>query len=206
LEQEFGSPLARSLYCSVDPELYYPEPVPTRWDLGYMGTYSADRQPALDRLLIEPARTWPEGRFVVAGPQYPKALRWPRNVRRIQHLPPKRHRGFYNAQRFTLNLTRADMIAAGFSPSVRLFEAAACGTPIISDHWDGLDTLFEPGGEILIARASKDVLEWIRDIPDEERRHIGQRARARVLAEHTAGHRAAELEGYALQLLSRQPS
>ncbi|HYF39288.1 MAG TPA: glycosyltransferase [Gemmatimonadales bacterium] len=206
LETEFGSPMARPLYCSVDPELYYPEALEHKWDLGYMGTYSDDRQPGLSRLLIDPARAWREGTFVVAGPQYPKSIRWPRNVRRIQHLPPERHRGFYNAQRFTLNLTRADMIAAGFSPSVRLFEAAACGTPIISDYWDGLDTLFEPGKEILIARSSQDVLECIRDTSDEERRRIGHSARARVLAEHTAAHRASELETYALQLLSRQPS
>jgi spore maturation protein CgeB len=206
LEEEFGSPMARPLYCSVDPKLYYPEATTLQWDLGYMGTYSDDRQPALTRLLIEPARAWAEGTFVVAGPQYPKTIRWPRNVRRVQHLPPERHRGFYNAQRFTLNLTRSDMIAAGFSPSVRLFEAAACGTPIISDYWDGLDTLFEPGTEILLARSREEVLESIRDIPDEERRAVGHRACLRVLAEHTAGHRAAELEGYALQLLSRQPS
>jgi spore maturation protein CgeB len=204
LEQEFGSPMARPLYCSVDPELYYPEPLENRWDLGYMGTYSEDRQPGLDRLLIQPARAWSAGRFVVAGPQYPKSVRWPGNVQRIQHLPPKRHRGFYNAQHFTLNLTRADMIAAGFSPSVRLFEAAACGTPIISDCWDGIETLFEPGREILIAESSSDVLEWIRDVPESERQALGERARVRVLAEHTAAHRAAELERYTLQLLSRQ--
>jgi spore maturation protein CgeB len=206
LEQELGSPMARPLYCSVDPELYYPEPVRIRWDLGYMGTYSHDRQPALARLLIEPARAWRDGRFVVAGPQYPRSVRWPRNVHRIQHLPPKRHRSFYNAQHFTLNLTRADMIAAGYSPSVRLFEAAACSTPIISDFWDGIETLFEPELEILIARSAKEVLEWIRDVPEPERRELGERGRARVLAEHTAAHRAAELEGYALELLSRQPS
>ncbi|HKP48782.1 MAG TPA: glycosyltransferase, partial [Gemmatimonadales bacterium] len=206
LEQEFGSPMARPLYCSVDPDLYYPEPTENKWDLGYMGTYSNDRQPGLDRFLLQPARTWGDGHFVVAGPQYPKTVRWPRNVQRAQHLPPKRHRGFYNAQHFTLNLTRADMIAAGFSPSVRLFEAAACGTPIISDCWEGIETLFEPGLEILIARSSSDVLQWIHDMPEEERRALGQRARRRVLAEHTAAHRAAELEGYALQLLSRQLS
>jgi len=204
LEREFGSPMARPLYCSVDPDLYYPEHTESRWELGYMGTYSEDRQPGLNRLLIEPARRWPEGRFVVAGPQYPDGLHWPRNVQRIQHLPPRRHRRFYNAQHFTLNLTRADMIAAGFSPSVRLFEAAACGTPIISDCWDGIETLFEPGVEILIARSSADVLAWVRDFPEEERRELGRRSRARVLAQHTAAHRAAELEEYALKLLSRQ--
>jgi spore maturation protein CgeB len=206
LEREYGSPMARALYCSVDPDLYYPEVRPSRWDLGYMGTFSEDRQPALTRFLIDTAQAWPEGRFVVAGPQYPKSIRWPRNVHRIQHLPPARHRGFYNAQHFTLNLTRADMIAAGFSPSVRLFEAAACGAPIISDQWDGLETLFQPGQEILIARTGQEVVQWVRDMPSWERVALGARARRRVLAEHTAAHRAAELEGYALELLSRQPS
>jgi spore maturation protein CgeB len=206
LERDYGSPMARPLYCSVDPELYYPGAARLRWDLGYMGTYSADRQPGLERLLLQPARAWSNGRFAVAGPQYPKGLRWPRNVRRIQHLPPARHRGFYNAQRFTLNLTRADMVAAGFSPSVRLFEAAACATPIVSDYWDGLSTLFEPDEEILIARSPGNVLEWIRDLPEGERVAIGQRARVRVLSEHTAVHRAAELEGYAREVLSRQLS
>src|SRR3954469_12508004 len=198
LEQEFGSPMARALYCSVDRHLYYPEPTQTRWDLGYMGTYSDDRQPGLDRLLLAPAQRWPEGRFVVAGPQYPRTIRWPRNDHRIEHLAPARHRRFYNAQRYTLNLTRADMVAAGFSPSVRLFEAAACGTPIVSDYWDGLDTLFQPGREILIASSAEEVLEQVRDLPETDRLAIGERARSRVLAEHTAAHRAAELEGYAL--------
>ncbi len=205
LEQEYGSPMARPLYCSVDPALYYPEASAVHWDMGYMGTYSHDRQPALSRLLLEPALAWREGRFVVAGPQYPETIRWPRNVRRIQHLPPARHRRFYNAQRFTLNLTRADMVAAGFSPSVRLFEAAACGTPIISDYWDGIDTLFETREEILIARSSAEALELVRDLSEAERSAIGHRARCRVLSEHTAAHRAAELEGYALEVLSRQP-
>jgi spore maturation protein CgeB len=206
LEQEYGAQMARPLYCSVDPALYHPDPSVVRWDLGYMGTFSDDRQPALHRLLLEPAKAWPAGRFAVAGPQYPKSIRWPHNVRRIEHLPPSRHRRFYNAQRFTLNLTRADMVAAGFSPSVRLFEAAACGTPIVSDYWDGIHTLFEPGREILIAKSPADVLDWIRDLPESERLAIGHRARTRVLSEHTAAHRAAELEGYVLAVLSQQPS
>jgi spore maturation protein CgeB len=190
LEREFGAPLARPLYCSVDPDLYYPEAVPERWDFAYMGTYSDDRQPGLSELLITPAARWRKGRFAVAGPQYPADIRWPSNVHRIEHLPPARHRGFYAAQRFTLNLTRADMIAAGYSPSVRLFEAAACGTTIVSDRWEGLETFLEPGR--------------LRELPDEERLAIGARGRARVLSEHTAAHRASELEGYALELLSRQ--
>jgi spore maturation protein CgeB len=204
LRKRYGSPSARALYCSVDPAIYYPERCPLKWDLGYMGTYSVDRQPVLENLLLEPARSWSGGKFVVAGPQYPKTIRWPRNVRRFNHLSPAKHRKFYNAQRFTLNVTRANMIAAGYSPSVRLFEAAACGTPIISDLWQGIDTIFAPGKEIMIARNANDTLEYLRELPERERVRIGERARTRVLNHHTAAHRALELEGYALELLSRR--
>ncbi len=194
IERLLGSPMARALYCSVDPQLYYSEATRRRWTLGYLGTYSDDRQPALNRFLIEPAAQLPRERFVVAGPQYPRSIRWGKNVERIIHLEPRKHRAFYNAQRFTLNVTRADMIQAGYSPSVRLFEAAACGIPLISDDWAGLSELFVPGEEILIARTSEDVLEILREMPEGAARKIGQRARERVLAEHTAAHRAAELE------------
>jgi spore maturation protein CgeB len=196
LEREFGSPGARAFYCSADPELYYPENRAARWDLGYLGTYSVDRQPRLRRLLIEPARTWQEGRFVVAGPQYPAAIRWSANVERMEHLPPNRHREFYNRQRFTLNVTRDDMIAAGHSPSVRLFEAAACGRPIISDRWAGLGELFEIGREILVADDAAEVSRILRELPADEADRIGADGRARVLAGHTAAHRAVELEDH----------
>jgi spore maturation protein CgeB len=196
LERELGSPCARALYCSVDPVGYRPGDTELCWDLGYMGTYSDDRQPTVERLLLEPARRWRDGRFAVVGPQYPADVAWPENVERTEHLPPSEHRAFYTAQRYTLNVTRADMIAAGHSPSVRLFEAAACAVPIISDWWAGLDQLFVPDREILIAHSADDVLRVLRELSEEERRTIGKRARRRVIREHTAAHRAAELEGY----------
>lgn len=205
LEHKYGSPMARALYCSFDPELYYPESVPARWDLGYLGTYSIDRQPTVDELLVEPARQRPEARFIVAGPQYPDDIAWPDNVERIDHIPPPRHRNFYNAQRYTLNVTRADMIEAGYSPSVRLFEAAACATPVISDYWAGLDSLFTPGEEILIAQSSAEVLAYLREIPELARRTMGERARERVLSEHTAAHRACELVNYLAQAAAAHP-
>ncbi|MGZ5180551.1 MAG: CgeB family protein [Ramlibacter sp.] len=200
LEREFGSPRARVLYCSVDPQLYFPEPQEASWDLGYMGTYSDDRQPGVDRLLLQPAREWRQGRFIVAGPQYPQDIAWPDNVEYRPHLPPAQHRAFYNAQRFTLNITRADMVRAGWSPSVRLFEAAACGVPIISDRWDGLETLLAPGREIVLADTPAEVLAVLRGMDEDERRAMATRARARILAEHTAAHRAEQLVGYALEL------
>jgi spore maturation protein CgeB len=165
-----------------------------------MGTYGDDRQPALDRLMLEAARRFRRGRFAVAGPQYPASISWPENVYRIEHLPPDQHRSFYNAQRFTLNVTRADMVESGWSPSVRLFEAAACGTPILSDPWPGLEAFFQPGREILLVRSTDDVVRRLRETFDSERLAIAQRARQRVFAEHTSGHRAESLERYTREL------
>lgn len=201
LEQVHGSPRARALYCSVDPAGYYPEDAEPEYDLGYMGTYIADRQRALHSLLLEPAQLWPAGRFVVAGPQYPGSIRWPPNVRRIDHLAPADHRRFYAGQRFTLNVTRADMCEAGYSPSVRLFEAAACGTPIISDYWPGLETIFDLEEEILVSRSADQTLAYLRDMDEPQRLAMAQRARQRVLSNHTADHRAAEFEWHVYTLL-----
>jgi spore maturation protein CgeB len=195
LQTQYGAKRAIALYCAADPALYHPlpnAPAP-RWDLGYLGTYSPDRQATLNTLLLEPARRAPHRRFVVAGPQYPDAIQWPANVDRIEHLPPAEHAAFYAAQRWTLNVTRADMIAAGYSPSVRLFEASACATAIISDIWDGLTDLFRAPAEIVLARTTADILAALEQ-PDASRRAIGQAARARLLAAHTAAHRARDVE------------
>ena len=190
IEQRYASPAARALHCSVDPEAYPVLDTPKRWDLSYLGTYSPDRQPALDRLLLEVALRLPDKRFVVAGAQYPGGIAWPANVERIDHLPPAEHAAFYNASRYTLNVTRADMIAAGWSPSVRLFEAAATATPIISDIWPGIASFFEPGHEIILAERTDHVVQVL----GKDHARLGRAARARVLAEHTADRRAAELE------------
>lgn len=192
IERRYRSPAARALYCSVDSEAYHPIDVPLRYHLSYLGTYSDDRQAMLERLLIEPARRLPDQRFVVAGPQYPDGIDWPANVERIEHLAPADHAEFYSASRFTLNVTRADMIAAGWSPSVRLFEAAACAAPIISDNWPGLRSVLEPGREIILADSADAVVAALAT----DAVALGRAARARILGAHTAAHRAAELEGF----------
>lgn len=201
IEEHYHPPMARPLHCAVDANLFYPEVRDINFNLGYMGIYGNDRQPTLERLLIEPARRWNKGKFVVAGPQYPRSLRWPRNVKRITDLPPAKYRAFYNAQRFTLNVAHTNMVVAGYTPNVRLFEAAACGTPIISDAWPGLETFFTPDKEILIAHSADEILIYLQEISELERRRIGYRARERVLAKHTARHRAIELENYVLEVL-----
>jgi spore maturation protein CgeB len=134
-------------------------------------------------------------KFAVAGPQYPNNIAWPDNVERFEHVAPADHADFYAASRFTLNVTRRDMIEAGYSPSVRLFEAGACGCPVLSDAWDGLDTLFEPGREIIICEDTADALAALA-MPNSARNSIAKAYRQRVVSEHTGRHRARELEAY----------
>ncbi len=205
LARQFGAPVARALYCSVDPERHRPAVREARYDLGYIGTYSPDRQPALERLLIEPARRAPDLRFVVAGPQYPDGIRWPENVERIEHVPARQHAAFYGACRFNLNITRADMKRAGYSPSIRLFEAGACAAPVISDRWRGIEEFFEPGREILLADGTEEVLAILRGWGEERRSALARAARRRTLREHSAATRALQLEEL-LQTMSRRPA
>ncbi|WP_322886271.1 glycosyltransferase (plasmid) [Sinorhizobium medicae] len=190
LRDEFAARRPVPLYCAVDLEAYRNTGAPTKWDLGYLGTFSPDRQPVLERLLIEPARRLPHMRFAVAGPSYPSDIHWPPNVERIEHLPPGEHAEFYSRQRFTLNVTRADMVAAGWSPSVRLFEAAACRTPIVSDWWEGIENFFPPGEAVVIAQSSSDVVTALTSPDEAQREALADCAYRRVAAEHSSAARA----------------
>jgi len=204
LEARFGARHAYPLYCSFDPEEYRRFGTNQRFacDLSYMGTYAPDRQPKIAELLCKPASLLLRRKFIVAGPQYPKDVVWPANVKRIFHLNPRWHARFYSSSRFTLNVTRRDMVLAGYSPSVRLFEAAACGTAILSDNWPGLDSFFEPGREILLPVDHRDVLHFLTDLGEEEIQRIGSAAQERVLAEHTSQRRAQQFEDQVQKVLS----
>jgi spore maturation protein CgeB len=199
LRANYGAHRPEPFYCFVDPAAYPPLQLDRRWCLNYLGTYSPGRQPTVERLLFEPARRMPGARFAIAGPMYPPEIAWPENVDWAAHLAPPEHPGFYGATDFTLNVTRPEMRATGWAPSVRLFEAAACGVPVISDRWPGLETIFEPGAEILLADGAADVIGVLETIDADEGRRIGAAARQRVLAEHTAERRAATLHRLAAE-------
>lgn len=199
LREAFSVRLARPLYGCVDPEIYA-RTAPRREfraGLAYMGTYSPDRQEKLDALFLEPARRLPQQRFLLAGSLYPWEWGpyWPANVRRLEHVAPADHAAFYSSARLTLNLTRATMATYGWCPSGRLFEAAACGAPIVSDRWEGIEEFFRDGEEILLAERAEDVLAAMQR-SDEELVRVATRARERTLAEHTGERRAEQLLAY----------
>jgi spore maturation protein CgeB len=196
LQDDFGASWGVPFYCSVDADVYRraAECPEFQCDLSYLGTYARDRQARLMQLLNEPARMLPDRKFIVAGPQYPAEIPWQPNVGRMAQLSAGDHPCFYSSSRFSLHLTRADMSAAGYYPSARLFEASACGAAVLSDHWEGIEEFFTPGEEILLPRDARAVAEIVTGMSDEERTCIGARARERVLSQHTSDHRAAQFE------------
>lgn len=195
LQAELGARRTAPLYGHVDPDVHRPvQPVEHYVsDLSYLGTYAEDRQVALQHLFISPAGLRPEQRFLIGGAQYPDSFPWQPNIHFVRHLPPPEHPAFFSSSRITLNITRHAMAEMGWCPSGRLFEAAACGTPILSDTWEGLDRFLEPGREILIAQTTEDAVGAL-DLTDAELQRIARACRERVLGEHTSEHRARELE------------
>jgi len=207
LQSRLGARRVDTLYGHVDPQVHRPVPAldAYRADLSYLGTYAADRQPALEALFIEPARRMPQHSFLIGGAQYPQDFPWTSNIRFARHLPPPEHPAFFSSSRLTLSVTRRAMAENGHCPSGRLFEAAACGTPVVSDWWEGLEAFFAPGREILVAHGTEDVLDML-ELSDAQVRRIARAARERVLAEHTSAHRARRLEQLLEQAATGQPS
>jgi spore maturation protein CgeB len=146
----------------------------------------------VERLLIEPARRRPADRFIVAGSLYPADVGWPSNVSTCRHLDPREHPAFYSANRLTLNVTRQAMRDWGYTPSGRLFEAAACATPVLTDRWPGLEQFFEPGSEILLTDGPEEVQAAL-DLDEGTLARIGMAARERTLIEHTGARRCRDL-------------
>jgi spore maturation protein CgeB len=193
LQTFLGAKRVAPLYGSVDPAIHKPVGRSPQYesDLSYLGTYASDRQAVLEELFIRPAQRLPEKKFVLGGAQYPDEFPWKENVWFVEHVPPPEHASFYCSSKATLNVTRAAMAKFGYCPSGRLFEAAACETPVVSDSWEGLDNFFEPGREIMVASSSSEVVDAITK-NSEELLQIGKAARERVLSAHTADHRSRE--------------
>jgi spore maturation protein CgeB len=205
LQAQLGARRVAPLYGHVDPDVHKPAAPAPQYaaDLSYLGTYAEDRQAALEMLFVEAARQRPQGRFVIGGAQYPPDFPWADNIFFVRHLPPSEHPAFFSSSPFTLNVTRRDMAVMGWCPSGRLFEAAACGTALISDNWEGLDSFYAPGSEIVIAQSTEDTLGALA-LSEAEIKGLAKAARDRTLAEHTSAHRAAELIALCESVLSAE--
>jgi spore maturation protein CgeB len=114
-------------------------------------------------------------------------------VKIVAKLPDNAFAGFYRSSRLTLAVAPPAAAGMGYCPTGRMFDAAACGVPVLTEDWEGLDYFFEPGREILVARTTGHVLDALNVAP-ARLEQIGRAGRDRVLSMHTAARRALELE------------
>jgi spore maturation protein CgeB len=191
--RRLGARNVAPLYGHADSDVHHPSSPLTayRADLSYLGTYSEDRQQALATLFVQAARQRSDDRFLIAGAQYPQDFPWAPNIYFLRHLDPSQHSAFFSSSRLTLNVTRQAMVDVGWCPSGRLFEAAACGVPLISDSWDGLHDFFA-ADEIIVASSTDDVTHALA-MSDEHLAAMARRARDRVLEQHSSMQRATEM-------------
>jgi spore maturation protein CgeB len=202
--RKLGAREIRPLYGHVDADTHRPVPAEAHYraDLSYLGTYSEDRQSGLEALFVSPARSRRDLRFLIGGAQYPPDFPWSSNIYFVRHLPPSEHAPFFASSRITLNVTRSAMAKMGWCPSGRLFEAAACGAPLLSDRWIGLENFFQPGEEILLADDADDTLAALQ-LDDDQLSGIARRARERTLDLHSSNRRAIDLIELLEQAASR---
>ena len=194
LEQSFGAQRAVPLYGCVDPDLYVRVPRQQRYacDLSFMGTYAPDRADCVHGLFLNAAERLSRQIFLLAGSMYPTEWTFPTNVKRVEHAAPSEHAALYSSSRATLNLTRTQMALSGYCPSGRFFEASACGTPLLTDEWEGLKSFFDLEQELLVVRSTDDVVRALQS-PDADLARRAARARERTLDEHTGRQRAKQL-------------
>lgn len=201
IRAEYDCPNVQPLYECIDPYFYYRTDEPKQYDLGFIGNYNVNRGQQLDKMMLQPAQRTPNRSFILAGGDYPTDLGWPTNLRYLEHLPETSHVSFYNRLNCTLVLARPDRSALGHTPSKRLLAAAACGVPILSDHWVGLEEFFEPNRELYVVEDCHSVLESLYQTQQMDRVKLGNRARQRVLAEHSTRRRAEQFLDYCLTIM-----
>ncbi len=183
------------IYNAVDPATHHPVSPDARFicDLAFLGNRLPDRETRVDTFLLEPAIALPNLGFLVGGSGWQDKL-FPDNVRLLGHVGTREHNAFNSTPMAVLNISRDSMADTGFSPATRVFEAAGAGSCLITDAWPGLELFLKPDEEVIVARDGCDVARILGELTRERSKEIGRRALARVLAEHTYAHRAAQAD------------
>jgi spore maturation protein CgeB len=183
------------IYNALDPATHHPVPPEPRFEceLAFLGNRLPDREARVEEFFLRAAAQLPDRRMLLGGSGWgDKPL--PANVQYLGHVYTADHNAFNCTPRAVLNVSRESMARYGFSPATRVFEAAGAAACLITDAWEGLETFFEPGTEVLVAKSGDEVAQHVAALDAQRARAIGQAAYRRVLAEHTYAHRAAQVD------------
>jgi len=192
---ELGAQQCVPIYNALDPSTHHPVAPDPRFeaDLGFLGNRLPDREARVEQFFLHAAELLPAKRFLLGGNGWhDKPM--PGNVNYIGHVYTRDHNAFNCTPRAVLNISRESMARYGFSPATRVFEAAGAAACLITDHFDGIETFFEPEKELLVARSGDNVADIVQTLTPQRAKAIGDAAYTRVLAEHTYDHRALLVE------------
>jgi spore maturation protein CgeB len=182
---------------ALDPTTHHPvKPRPElRSDLAFLGNRLPDREARVEDFFFGAAAAAPERSFLLGGSGWDdRVQRAAGGVRYLGHVSTRDHNALNCSALSVLNVSRESMAANGFSPATRVFEAAGAGACLITDEWEGIDEVLEPGREVLVACDGAHVAELLAGLDSRRAQEIGRAARARVLAKHTYAHRARQVE------------
>lgn len=200
-----GAVRCHPVYNALDPTTHHPAPSDPKFesDLAFLGNRLPDREARVEEFFLLAASQVSSQAFLLGGSGWDdKAM--PENVRYIGHVSTNDHNSFNSTPKAVLNISRESMARYGFSPATRVFEATGSGACLITDSWEGIELFLEPDEEILVASSGGEVAQILRELSVDRAREIGERARTRVLREHTYAHRAAEVEELLADLLAEK--
>lgn len=203
--RSLGVPHCTPIYNALDPDTHHPVAAEQHFarDLAFLGNRLPDREERVDSFFFDAAGMLPDQSFLLGG------LGWedkplPANVDLIGHVGTAQHNAFNVSPKAVLNVSRASMAQNGFSPATRVFEAAGAGACLITDAWAGLELFLKDGEEVLVARDGRDVAAHLRELTGSRAREIGERARRRILSEHTYDRRGADVDRVIRAAISRR--
>jgi spore maturation protein CgeB len=193
--RSLGARRCMPIYNALDPDTHHPVSANDRYraDLSALVNRLPDREARVEEFFFSAVDALPERSFVLAGAGWQDRLGAP-NLRYLGHVPPGEHNAFNCSPLAVLNVTRESMVTNGWSPATRVFEAAGAGACLLSDAWEGLEEFLEPGLEVIVCHSGADVIDALIGLDRHTAQQIGDRARARILDEHTYAHRAREFE------------
>lgn len=201
----FGARRCVPIYNGLDRTTHFPVTCDPRFaaDLAFLGNRLPDREARVEEFLFKPARLLPERQFLLGGAGW-EDVNLPRNVHYAGHVTSRDHNAFNTTPLAVLNISRQNMADVGFSPATRVFEAAGAGACLITDYWEGIDTFFEPGAELLVARDGEEVASLLDRLNAGEAAEIGDRAMQRARRVHDYRRRAEEVHHTLQDLLCGQ--
>ncbi len=196
----FGIERAWTLHEAADIAHFSPRQEKRTCDLLWIGNWGdEERTRELREFLIEPAADLPNLKTAVYGVRYPdegKAALAQAGIEYRGYLPNLTAPAAYASSALSLHVPRR-LYANGLGgiPTIRVFEALACGSPLLCAPWDDSEHLFQPGQDYVVAKSGpemKSTIQWLlRD--DAARRQIAAHGRETILRRHTCAQRAAQL-------------